>query len=326
MNGGSFEDIQNVVDKANSGDTIRLSGTFKASDSKSLIKIDKTLNIVSSSGAVLNARSKSGIFYLDTGAKNSIISGLTFINGKRVIASAIYIDAKKVTLEKCTFRNNHGTDNGGGAVATTYNLNDASGLVVRDCIFKGNSAPASSGALAAFSKNFKIINTVFENNYVSNNMGRTAVGGALIAGRNQQGTYGTISGCTFKNNYVKSDNNEYSRGGAAGIQDNTIVENCKFISNNADAGGAIYCYGSATIKNTNFTSHSKIPWRSNIHNQSRKNNNNQFQFQPKYWRIFCRSDIYTKSRTKHKKIKFQLQQSILRRSNICTKNSHHILF
>lgn len=62
LNGGSFEDIQNVVDKANSGDTIRLSGTFKASDSESLIKIDKTLNIVSSSGAVLNARSKSGIF------------------------------------------------------------------------------------------------------------------------------------------------------------------------------------------------------------------------------------------------------------------------
>lgn len=193
-------------------------------------------------------------FYLDTGAKNSIISGLTFINGKRVIASAIYIDAKKVTLEKCTFRNNHGTDNGGSAVATTYNLNDASGFVVCDCIFKGNSSPASSGALAAFSKNFKIINTVFENNYVSNNMGRTAVGGALIAGRNQQGTYGTIFGCTFKNNYVKSDNNEYSRGGSAGIQDQTIVENCKFISNNADAGGAIYCYGSATIKNTNFTS------------------------------------------------------------------------
>lgn len=254
LNGGSFEDIQDIVDKANSGDTITLKGTYKAKDSSSLIRINKKLNIESTTGAILNANSKSGIFYLDKNAKNSVITGLTFTNGKRTIASAIYIDATNITINKCTFKNNKGTDNGGGAVATTYTLNGAKSLTISNCIFTNNRAPASSAALAAFSTDFKIINTTFTNNIVTNNMGRSAVGGALIAGINQKGTYGLISGCTFKNNKAITNNKEASRGGAAGIQDNTIIENCKFISNTADNGGALHIYGTATIKYTNFTS------------------------------------------------------------------------
>ena len=41
LNGGKFSDIQNMIDKAESGDTIRLSGKFKADNENSIIKINK---------------------------------------------------------------------------------------------------------------------------------------------------------------------------------------------------------------------------------------------------------------------------------------------
>lgn len=103
LDGSKFSDVQRVVDKAKSGDTICLSGKFTASKNKSLIKIDKRLTITSTGTATFDGKGISGIFNLKSGAKGSVISNLKFINGYRFAASAIYIDAKDVTINNCVF-------------------------------------------------------------------------------------------------------------------------------------------------------------------------------------------------------------------------------
>lgn len=103
LNGGEFSDIQNVIKKANSGDTIRLSGKFHATSDSSIIKINKRLTITSSGNAVLDAKGLSGIFYLSKSAKGSVVSNLKFVNGYRDIASAMFIIAEDVTIDNCVF-------------------------------------------------------------------------------------------------------------------------------------------------------------------------------------------------------------------------------
>ena len=252
LNGGSFSDIQNIIDVANHNDTIILNGNFYAENDASVIKIDKKLNIYSTTGAVLDGKGLSGIFYLNNYSSNTFISGLRFINGKQGVGAAVYVLSKNNTFDNCIFENNHGIENGGGAFATTFDPYATEGLTISNCIFKGNSAPASSGAAAIFATNFTVINTIFENNFASNNVGRTAYEGALQVG--MAGTYGIVKNCTFKNNYAKSNNKNYpSRGGAMGLREGTLVENCKFINNNAEYGGAIIYFTGGEIINCSFS-------------------------------------------------------------------------
>ena len=76
LNGGSFSDIQDIIDNAKSGDSIFLEGSFK-SDGR-YISIDKKLNIVSSKGAVLDARNISRIFVIRSSANFLSIKNITF--------------------------------------------------------------------------------------------------------------------------------------------------------------------------------------------------------------------------------------------------------
>ena len=251
IDGGKFSDIQDVLDKAKTGDIIRLSGKFTPSKSNTLINIDKSLTITSTDTATLDGKGISGIFNLKSSAKGSVISNLKFVNGYRFSASAIFINAKDITIKNCVFEDNVGSGNGGGAVATYWDQNVASGLTIKDSVFRRNVAPASSGAVAAFSTNFKIINCVFEENAAFNNVGRTAYEGALQVGMDN--TYGLVSGCTFKNNYVISDDkSKPSYGGATGIRKGTVIENCYFEGNQADKAGAIYFFSQGTVNNCKF--------------------------------------------------------------------------
>ena len=255
LNSSSFKSIQEIINNASDNDAIILNGNFYAENYSSTIVIDKKLNIYSTDGAVLDARGLSGIFRLNEGSAGSVISGLTFINGKQGSGSAVYVLSKNNTFDNCVFQNNHGNENSGGAFATTYDAYATEGLTISNCLFKGNSAPVSSGAAAIFGTNFTVINTTFENNFASNNMWRAACEGALQVG--MAGTKGIVYNCTFKNNYAKSgDRNNPSRGGAMGLREGTIVENCNFINNNADYGGAITYFTGGEVINCSFSRNS----------------------------------------------------------------------
>ena len=252
LSGGSFDDVQSILNKADDGDTIYLDGEFYSTDNSSLIKVKKSVNLVSNSGAVFNGRGQSGILYIYPTSVGTVVSGLTFVNGYRIIASAAYVDCQNVTFSNCVFENNTGFWNGGGAVATTYNPIDASGLSVEGCVFRGNTAPVSSGALAAFSTDYKIVDCVFEGNYVANNMSQSNFGGALVAGSSFEGVIGIVSRCTFRNNYAVSGNDEPSNGGAVDLRQKATLVDCFFEGNFADNGGAISCRGNNTVINCTF--------------------------------------------------------------------------
>ena len=70
LNGGKFSDIQKLINNANNGDTIKLSGLFK-SDGKQ-ITVNKKLTITSSSGVTLDGNSKTRIFNINSNAKGSL--------------------------------------------------------------------------------------------------------------------------------------------------------------------------------------------------------------------------------------------------------------
>lgn len=58
LNGGSFSDIRDIISKASSGDTIKLSGKF-SSDGK-IINVNKKLKFTSDKGVTFDGKSKSG--------------------------------------------------------------------------------------------------------------------------------------------------------------------------------------------------------------------------------------------------------------------------
>lgn len=277
--GGSFGDIQNIINNAQTGDTIILNGNYYGENSSSVIYIDKMLNISSTTGAILDGKDMSGIFHFNSNSAGSYISGLTFINAKRMVGSAVTVFSKNLTFDNCIFENNTGTDNGGGAFATHFDPYTAEGLTIKNSVFRGNVAPASSAAAACFSTNFKIINVLFENNAVFNNIGISAYEGAIQVGMNE--TYGLVENCTFKNNYARSNNkNEPSRAGAMIVRNGTIVNNCTFINNKADCGGAIYSSTGGKIINSTFTNNvadkgGAIYNLGNLEIESCKFNNNQ---------------------------------------------------
>ena len=105
LNGGTFKDIQDLVDNAGAGDTIILNGDFYAEDGSSTVTIDKKLTITSSNSATLDGKDKARIFNIKSDANNLVISNIVFKNGydeKR--GGAIYINASNVVIDGCVFQ------------------------------------------------------------------------------------------------------------------------------------------------------------------------------------------------------------------------------
>ena len=132
LNGGSFSDIRDIVDSAESGDSIFLEGSFK-SDGK-YISIDKKLDIVSSNGAVLDACGDSRIFVIRSSANFLSIKNLTFKNGfSDARGGAIHLNASDVLIDSCNFVNCEARV--GGAISTPNNVTNANNLTIRDSYF-----------------------------------------------------------------------------------------------------------------------------------------------------------------------------------------------
>lgn len=253
VNGNTFDDIQTVIDKSESGDKIILSGNYYSTGSQ--IDIKKPLTITASSTTVLDAKGLSGIFYISSGAQGTTIQNLKMINGKRHVGSAIAINAKNVNIDNCIFEKNRCTEYG-GAVKTSQDLYACENLKVSNCQFIGNLAYrdgfesfSSAAALSAYSRNTQITNCYFESNWVKSK--EASYGGAIQIGMDLPGSNAIVKDCVFKNNAVYSIDQK-SHGGAGCVRDGTSYINCIFINNTADEGGALTFHASGTIKNCTF--------------------------------------------------------------------------
>lgn len=251
--GNIYKSIQDAVNSANEGDTIKLSGTYH-SNGNDVIVIKKRLNIVGDSTATLDGRHLSIAIDIKSGGAGTVLRNIKFINGEGDLGSAVYVQAKNVRIENCIFEDNHA--NKCGAIHTEWNLDTVSGLIVDNCQFRRNTgyypnfADESAGsALTMFGRDSEVRNCVFEDNWVKATW--SAYGGAIQVGLDLPGSNAKVTNCIFKNNKALSINH-CSHGGAGCVREGSSYTNCIFINNFADEGGALTFHSSGEIRNCTF--------------------------------------------------------------------------
>ena len=252
LNGGSFSDIQEVINKASADDKIILKGSFVSKNDNDGIYINKKLEITSSSSATLNGKNSVGIFSIKSAAAGTVISNLKFINGNRSRGGGIYIEGNNVVIDNCIFENNHAST-GGAGVSSRYNSSFAVNTVVKNCKFSSNTANIAGGALGLFGKNSKVINCLFTSNRVIDTVGSDCYGGAIQIGMDEPNCSGLVSNCNFTNNYVTSKGG-HTHGGAGCIRNGVEYRGCIFINNSADEGGALTYHASGKLNDCIFIS------------------------------------------------------------------------
>ena len=257
VRGNTFEDIQNAINGANAGDTIYLTNEYTPGGNNSTIYVNKKLTITSASSAVLNGQGVSSILNIQTNGANSIISNLKFINAKGEVGSALYIHAKNVVVDGCSFDDNQCAH--GGVLSSKYNLYIAENLTVENCNFTNNSGNfrnySNAGALGAYGLNSKIINCIFDSNWVKSE--GSVFGGAVQIGLEEPNYYALISDCTFINNKAIGPNGK-SHGGAGCVRNGVNYINCVFINNTAGQGGALTFHSSGKLQNCTFINNTAV--------------------------------------------------------------------
>ena len=114
VSGRTFNDIQTAINNAADGETVELSGLYTGDGT--VITLNKTLTIIGTNDATLDAKGKSAIFYITK--EKTTLKNIKFINGNSNIGGAIeywqvmYSDESSII--NCTFINN--TANEGGAI------------------------------------------------------------------------------------------------------------------------------------------------------------------------------------------------------------------
>ena len=273
VGGSNFQNINNTISSANSGDRILL-GTSTYTGSGSIISLNNNKNLTiqgqsNSNRATLNANNLHGILYVQRGSSATIryvnfvnggstgcalgidgtvlIENCNFINsrGDSGAAVLVYESAANTIIRNCNFTNNYANNQDinnyttGGAVC----INGADNVEIRNCYFSGNRALNIGGALTIRegATNTKIINCNFINNQAPN-------GGAIYS----QVATTIISNCTFTNNKASNI------GGVIYSLGNLTIVNSIFNKNTAKNGGAIYTRSNDLnfIKNSKFTDNS----------------------------------------------------------------------
>lgn len=250
--GNTYQSIKDAIDAASAGDTIKLSGTYYSNGNQ--IVINKKLNIMSDNSATLDGKHLSVAFQINENGAGTTFKNLKFINGEGTAGSAIRIFAKNIHITDCIFEDNHGTV--GGAIYGKNDIDDASGTIVDNCQFRRNSCYhddlntyACAAALALFSKDTEVKNSIFEDNWIESNT--DCFGGAIQVGMNSPASNTKITNCIFRNNSAISYH-DYSHGGAGCVRTGTVYSNCIFIDNHADWGGALTFHASGKILNCTF--------------------------------------------------------------------------
>lgn len=289
IKGDSFIDIQNAVDNASDGATIKLEGTFKSS--KKPITIEKSITIDGGKKTVLDADGLSGFFYFKGENNKVVLKGLTFINLplKEIGIENAEFSSGSYVIENCNFKNNKNnlvlcihennayrisncdfTDNTRQFIlAPTLNINNCNfnkntGCIypttVTNCKFIKNTGTKNDGFIMEAKS---ISNCYFEGNTnkynsfilkcksISNSkfVKNTIYGGSLIEGAK------SVTGSKFLNNAAKriyqKDCSDYVGGFGGALYDVKTVDNCIFKNNKADIEGGAIIYVN-TVKNCVF--------------------------------------------------------------------------
>lgn len=262
LNGGKFSDIQKAIDNVGDGGTIHLNGYYSAQNNDSVIYVNKNIRIAGSLDTVLDGKNISCIFSIQKTGSNCQISNLKFVNGMDVHGGAMIILGKNVVVENSVFENNY-ANHSGGAIYVLSIFNDSGrypeegeNLIIKNCNFTNNFAQVAAGAIGVYGNNTQVIGCNFVSNKVKPATNHKSYGGAIQIGRDEYNLCSYVVNCNFIGNEAIAHDLNNSHGGAGCVRAGITYQNCKFINNSADQGGALTYHASGIIEDCVFINNS----------------------------------------------------------------------
>lgn len=262
LNGGKFSDIQKSIDNVGDGGTIHLNGYYSAQNNDSVIYVNKNIRIAGGLDTVLDGKNISCIFSIQKTGSNCQISNLKFVNGMDVHGGAMIILGKNVVVENSVFENNY-ANHSGGAIYVLSIFNDSGrypeegeNLIIKNCNFTNNFAQVAAGAIGVYGNNTQVIGCNFVSNKVKPATNHKSYGGAIQIGRDEYNLCSYVVNCNFMSNEAIAHDLNNSHGGAGCVRAGITYQNCKFINNSADQGGALTYHASGIIEDCVFINNS----------------------------------------------------------------------
>ena len=270
-NDGTFSDVQNEINQAQSGDTIYLNNhTFTGSGSeisvdggwfsnKDKITIDGSIN-PSKGGtgnemSTLDAKSSSRVFNI--GASSITLKNIIITNGKYsgrdANGAGVYSSGSNLVLENCVISNCEASSSSRGDVhSALYSENT---VTLSRCTLVNNKATSTyntvtnSYVVRTASFDGSMTDCIVRDNYVSS-IGTMAIGITIVGSSSNK-----VSNTKFMNNYATS-----TKGNAFGaaLQVLGTVSNCTFEYNHANSdvnnshAGALCFRPGSTVYNCTF--------------------------------------------------------------------------
>jgi len=236
--------LRSAIAQAQGGDTIEFASSLTNKTitlTSGQLDVDKDLIIdgKNAPGLTISGNNTSRVFYLSRNSVDITLRDLIIADGKSNGEGADGAGAgiwtgneTKLTVENSTFKNNHATGFGGGAIFGGWKGTN----VITNSTFEGNSSSDNDGDLrsgGAITINSESSLTVVDSKFTDN---QGIYGGSISI------TSGSLSvkGSTFSNNKA------FKGGAISNIANSLTVENSIFTSNNStNYAGAIYTDGAS---------------------------------------------------------------------------------
>ena len=270
-NDGTFSDVQNGINQAQSGDTIYLNNhTFTGSGSeisvaggwfsnKDKITIDGSINPnkggTGNEMSTLDAKSSSRVFNI--GASSITLKNIIITNGKYsgrdANGAGVYSSGSNLVLENCVISNCEASSSSRGDVhSALYSENT---VTLSRCTLVNNKATSTyntvtnSYVVRTASFDGSMTDCIVRDNYVSS-IGTMAIGITIVGSSSNK-----VSNTKFMNNYATSTN---GNAFGAALQVLGTVSNCTFEYNQANSdvnnshAGALCFRPGNTVYNCTF--------------------------------------------------------------------------
>lgn len=270
-NDGTFSDVQNGINQAQSGDTIYLNNhTFTGSGSeisvaggwfsnKDKITIDGSINPnkggTGNEMSTLDAKSSSRVFNI--GASSITLKNIIITNGKYsgrdANGAGVYSSGSNLVLENCVISNCEASSSSRGDVhSALYSENT---VALSRCTLVNNKATSTyntvtnSYVVRTASFDGSMTDCIVRDNYVSS-IGAMAIGITIVGSSSNK-----VSNTKFMNNYATSTN---GNAFGAALQVLGTVSNCTFEYNQANSdvnnshAGALCFRPESTVYNCTF--------------------------------------------------------------------------
>jgi hypothetical protein len=143
--GGDFPTIQHAIDASGNGDVIELGdGIFRGPGNRNISFHGRRIAVRSRSGnpdiCIVDCQKEAGGFLFNGGeSSGSVLEGVTVANGRAPWGAGALCVGGSPTIQRCVFLRCVANQGGGGVWCAS------SQLVLRECLFTENGAPAAGG-------------------------------------------------------------------------------------------------------------------------------------------------------------------------------------